>query len=398
MKSTKSVFLFGLGLLLVVLFFTRDATSQLAEKALVYLQATLPGTAQQGNIHVTGTVKSNALSVGPGGIRFPDGSLKTSAAGDAVPAGAMIMTPSKTPPPGYEFTGQTIKPVAEWVPLPSPGTAFSNAAAVYVDDSVYVAGGRTSTSNALNQALRYDVATRTWQALPPLITARRSASAAESGGRIYVFGGMDAANSPVASCEVFDPGTQTWSPIAPMPQPREGFTATSIDGLIYCVGGWSPSHDFTARCDIYDPATNTWTVGPPMPETRAYHGAYYAFGRLQVIYGIHQEQVGWGEGCYLRDGAWVRHMVDRSLRVRIAFVSSPEWSPSLLYVFSEGAGNFIHADEQFGEGVPGPLGSSSDYVVVQDGNSRMLAIGSTNPQYVIQSAYARPMAIHMKLP
>ncbi|HRI42697.1 MAG TPA: hypothetical protein PLL78_08825 [Fimbriimonadaceae bacterium] len=126
MKNFKSAILLSAGLGLIALFLTRDATSQLVQKALVYLQPTSPGTAQQGNVNVTGTVKSGSLSVGTGGIRFADGSLKTSAAGDAVPSGAMVMTPSKTPPPGYEFTGQSIKPVEEWVPLPSPGTAFYN--------------------------------------------------------------------------------------------------------------------------------------------------------------------------------------------------------------------------------------------------------------------------------
>jgi len=212
-----------------------------------------------------------------------------------------------------------------------------------------------------------------------------------------VFGGMNATSAPVASCESFDPGTQSWSPIAPMPQPREGFTATEFEGLIYCVGGWSPTEGFTARCDIYDPATDTWTAGPPMPETRAYHGAYRAGDRLFIVFGIHQAWGGEGWGCALRDGAWTPDVVDTSVRAQVAFAGFPEWTP-WLYVFTDGLGSFIHRSWPSDlDHVASPHGSPRNYVVVQDEKYRMYAIGSENPQYVLQAASALPMAIHMRL-
>lgn len=165
------------------------------------------------------------------------------------------------------------------VRAPMP-TARAGAGITVLNNLIYVIGGRNGTAPFSGSPLSanevYDPVANTWASLAPLPTPRSGAAAVAINEKIYVIGGWRLVGGvPVLQniVEVFDPSTNTWSTAAPMPTPRAYFGAAVCHGLIYAIGGLIgtapiPGNE-TTLVEVYDPIADSWSGENPMLTPRA---------------------------------------------------------------------------------------------------------------------------------
>ena len=157
-----------------------------------------------------------------------------------------------------------------WVSIASMGEARSGLGVAVVNGKIYAIGGDGATGfSSANE--EYDPATNTWTFKAPMPTPRSAFGVAVYGDKIYCIGGYTYggfANSSVPAVainEVYDPASDTWAKMAPMPTPRLNLRANVVDGKIYLIGG-IPNPDVGRTLnEVYDPASNSWIVKAPNP-------------------------------------------------------------------------------------------------------------------------------------
>jgi N-acetylneuraminic acid mutarotase len=201
----------------------------------------------------------------------------------------------------YDPGADTWKALA---PLP---TKRGSANAVVVNGKIHVIGGaglhpgskevvvhpaRPHRSLSVNEV--YDPATNTWETKSPMPTARNHAAAGFVNNRIYVIGGRlgaafitRASNTDIV--EVYDPATDQWGDLkAPMPTPRSASAWGTFKGRIYVAGGEERTSGYqrTFRAvEAYDPATNRWIAMPSMDFPRHGMAGDIVNGRLHLVSG-----------------------------------------------------------------------------------------------------------------
>jgi hypothetical protein len=97
------------------------------------------------------------------------------------------------------------------------------------------------------------------------------------GASIYLFGGRGSTTPAIDSVAAYDPGSNSWAARASMPVPVWApAAALGPDGRYYVIGGrdndTGPSCDLNGGCfydgvQIYDPATNSWSLGSSGPSS-----------------------------------------------------------------------------------------------------------------------------------
>ena len=142
-------------------------------------------------------------------------------------------------------------------------TGRAGLAAAAVGQKIYVFGGATSiTSDGTNILEIFDASSGTWST--PTVTGtpapRNGAAAVAVDDKIYVVGGNDP-NSSLPSFEVFDTKTSTWSAPASTGTftPRYAPGAVVLDGKIYVIGGGGPGLRLST-VEVLDIATHTWST------------------------------------------------------------------------------------------------------------------------------------------
>jgi N-acetylneuraminic acid mutarotase len=182
-------------------------------------------------------------------------------------------------------------------PLP---IASSNAAIAVLDESVYVAGGY-STTEGLDVVQRFNARSRSWESSPRLPQQRGAGAAAALAGRLYVAGGyVGPADEETASVIMFDPATRKWTPVAPMHQSRGFLRMVAANGHLYAIGG---NHGglTVATVERYNPASNTWTTITPMRQDRGVPGAVLTtLGSQHLIVIVGGSHITESEGIALR--------------------------------------------------------------------------------------------------
>lgn len=189
-------------------------------------------------------------------------------------------------------------PVANrWVSVGNLPASRNSAAAVALQDHVFVMGGLSADTSSVGffdpSALGQASATTElagWRALEGLSTVRNGLAGVALGGRIYALGGHNNAIY-LSSVERFDARTNLWERVAEMTTPRYALAAVVLGGRIYAIGGHSGTAPL-ASVEVYDPATDQWSTGvvPDMPTARYYLAAAVLHGRIYVLGGF-------GEAC-----------------------------------------------------------------------------------------------------
>ena len=179
-----------------------------------------------------------------------------------------------------------------WIYKTDMLTARSYLSASVVDGKIYVIGGLSNQSIALNTVEMYDPATDTWEQKADMPTARMNLSTMVVGGKIYAMGGLPGTvGSAYSIVEEYDPDTDTWTQKAEMPTAKNGFGACVFDNKIYTMGGHGiepagSTAGFTT-VEVYDPATDTWTRKANMPTPRTGLSASEVDGIIYAIGGVY---------------------------------------------------------------------------------------------------------------
>lgn len=89
-----------------------------------------------------------------------------------------------------------------------------------------------------------------WEIITPMDSRRQYAAAVVVNEYIYVAGGRS--NNALDSVECYDPKTNNWVQLASMNEPREAFALIKSNGFLYAFGG-------NAVIERYDSWSTCWT-------------------------------------------------------------------------------------------------------------------------------------------
>ncbi len=161
-----------------------------------------------------------------------------------------------------------------------------HSAALLSDGTVLVAGGRTGGSNSeyLAECEIFNPATNAWSLAPPMPEPRIAAmTALFSDNSILIAGGRTSEYANAGATDVYAPGTGSWTSVDTIMVPTtwQGGTVMPGDRLLMTggiIGGnWDDptgqSPICTATCEWYDKPNGRWFFAPAMNLTRSEHGA-----------------------------------------------------------------------------------------------------------------------------
>jgi non-specific serine/threonine protein kinase len=157
-----------------------------------------------------------------------------------------------------------------WTSLSALPEARGAGAAVYLNDTIYYAGGVGLDLNVKNNLWAYCIKTNHWIALKSFHTPRDHHRMEVLNRNLYVISGrQDDLRKTLRSVEVYSLSKQQWSLVDSIPTARGGLSSIVYRNKIYVFGGefvWSCSDEI----DCYDPAVGKWQKIGELPEAR--HG------------------------------------------------------------------------------------------------------------------------------
>ncbi|MER3520754.1 MAG: hypothetical protein C4317_00325 [Acidimicrobiia bacterium] len=178
---------------------------------------------------------------------------------------------------------------AEWLRLPDAPTARTEVGAVFLDGSIYVAGGIAKAGGGgrvLSTFEVFDISSSTWRRLPDLPEPRHHAAVAALDKTVYVVGGFsDMAFTADSKVFAFNVESGRWRLAAPLPEPLGAGGAAALDGKIYFVGGVDVSGKTSSRLYVFD--GNSWRRLRDMPTPREHLAVAATSSFLYAIGGRH---------------------------------------------------------------------------------------------------------------
>ncbi|MCF7839979.1 MAG: T9SS type A sorting domain-containing protein [Candidatus Marinimicrobia bacterium] len=161
-----------------------------------------------------------------------------------------------------------------WIERSSMPEPRSQHAAVVVDGTVYLTGGRTSGPAMMatrSQLWAYHPDTDEWSTnLPEMSEPREDHVMVATGDTLWVFGGRNH-NTMVSSVIYWIVGSEGWQLAGEMPLPREGMGVMTYSGKIYLIGG-KASHAMWAspvtQVDEFNPQSFQWTISDTLQQAR----------------------------------------------------------------------------------------------------------------------------------
>ena len=147
-----------------------------------------------------------------------------------------------------------------WLPGARKPTAVSNAAAVFLNDRIYVPGGTTAQVAPPTCSKSTIPAPRRGRRAPRCPSPLAAYGLAALGDKLYLFGGWDGKRYR-AETYVYDPATDAWAAAAPMPDRGLSWGPAAAKDSIYVVGGYDGKREL-ASVLRYDPAAKARRPGP----------------------------------------------------------------------------------------------------------------------------------------
>jgi len=181
----------------------------------------------------------------------------------------------------------------------SPPRGIDRVAAVSDGRKIYSVGGLTEGIENDPTILVFDTQTDTWDSLPPMSHSRHGAAAVILDDVLYVMGGYGP--RPLGSVEAYDLSAGTWSEKASLLVPRGFAGAAAVNGRIYLYGG--RVSDRRVVTEVYDPRTDSWTAAARIPEWRDRFASVAHEGKLYVIGGEANFGAGFGRKVLVYDVA-----------------------------------------------------------------------------------------------
>jgi len=161
----------------------------------------------------------------------------------------------------YNIAGNSWTQVTGWTG--SPTARFYGNSYVY-GNKMYVVGGTTNGTSAINSVDIYNFDTNAWTTGTSGGTARMRASAVIYNGSIYMNGGtIDGTSnvgSVISSTDIYNITNNSWSTGASSPYPIMAAGSTVYNSKMYIYGGGDfPTH--TMSMMVYDLNAGTWSFG-----------------------------------------------------------------------------------------------------------------------------------------
>jgi len=169
---------------------------------------------------------------------------------------------------------------------PAPLARISGVASA-AKGKVYFIGGITKAQENTGVVHEFDPTRNDWSTKTTMPTPRGSAAAVELNECIYVLGGRRE-NNILPTVEKYDPANNSWSKCAPMPTPRWHLMAAVVDGKVYAMGGIAGVGNVRRVLDVvevYDPAKDSWTSLAAMPIGNSNAGAATIGSKIHLIGG-----------------------------------------------------------------------------------------------------------------
>lgn len=146
---------------------------------------------------------------------------------------------------------------------------------VAVGDDIYFIGGGSPTSKNL---FKLNTNTNTFTKLTDMSANRENAQVAYMNDKIYVIGGRSS-GSALNSAEVYDITNDTWTAISGMFVKRYFGYAMADGNYVYLMGGETGIGSFKYKTiEVYDPSNNSVTILDTTNDMKREHTAY-ALGR-----------------------------------------------------------------------------------------------------------------------
>ncbi len=159
--------------------------------------------------------------------------------------------------------------IREWQSGPPLHTPRHGAAAVVLNNYIYVLGGATTNGTILNTVERYDPATDSWDdtSVAAFDDPRLDASAVVFDNKIYLAGGLSSNYDILDDVEVYDPASNSWSSVEDMRSERRGHVLTLINNLPCAFAGIRENNEYVEDMEYYDPPEDDWEETPEeLPE------------------------------------------------------------------------------------------------------------------------------------
>ena len=169
-------------------------------------------------------------------------------------------------------------------------------AAVAFDGKLYVFGGFTEgqsaagTSEILDSAECFDLATRKWAMLPPMDTPTQGARAFAFESKIYILGGSASRRRVGGSASrqvlAFDPTSETYEVVTEIPEPVADFGIAVVGSVVYLIGGCK-DYELADSFLGFDLRQRTWLARLPSLNCARKSCACFYDGRTIWVVGGH---------------------------------------------------------------------------------------------------------------
>ncbi|KAF2360645.1 Kelch repeat type 1 [Trinorchestia longiramus] len=175
-----------------------------------------------------------------------------------------------------------------WLVLPDLPAAVYGCCAAVVDDAIYCVGGASKLgySNAIH---RLNPECTAWEQLPLLPgPGLCHAAAVVLNDALYVLGGLIKTDSRAHYTDVcwkFEPASREWTQIASMPVKRAYHGAAVIGEQLYAIGGYTGCY-WLSCVQRYCPLTDTWTSVQNMLTARSSFAVTVSDSGIHVMGGF----------------------------------------------------------------------------------------------------------------
>jgi uncharacterized protein (TIGR03437 family) len=224
----------------------------------------LPGTAQSYNLPLTQTLTTTAQARIRVTVRDDEG------------ATTVAMS--------QEFALQQ-----RWVRLANLPQTIQRLMVASDGQTIYVAGGRTSTSDStvVPTLYRYNQSGGDWATLAPMISALNGGDAAFLNGRIYIPGGVTSTSEISGFHAAYEISSNQWlvQPTAPLAKSYYSLASDEGRQAFHMTGGNTNSNIISATAHTFNPMTNSWGELTPMNVARHSHVSAIIEGKLYVAGG-----------------------------------------------------------------------------------------------------------------
>lgn len=178
-----------------------------------------------------------------------------------------------------------------------PGGEMYGAAAVGINNSVYVCGGYVNAAQSTFYV--YDTTQDTWTQLTNITNSVYQHAVTAYNNHIYVMGGYRT-NTNYA----YDINTKQWTTQTAIPENVQNHTISTLKNKIYLIGGQTGSWTNTASdlVQCFNPSSNSWEVTKTSLPTAMYnHSAAVHNNNIYIMGGRNSGTVFSTTYCYIPD-------------------------------------------------------------------------------------------------